>query len=314
MLRFRVREPLAMPSGASLPAPIFITGCARSGTTLLFSLLSSASSLWSSYSEEHGIYEWDIGLHPDLLAGESNVLESAACTQERVARIHTYLWHRVANPELFGISHLHKNRLIRRAAFGMSRQWKRLMRKPVRVVEKNPKHVYRLPFLRAVFPDAKFIFLVRDGRSNIASLIEGWESGRFRTYRLPRPGGRETLQWSFELPPDWQAWRERPMIEQCAFQWVAANEYVTRATKQLPPTHGMVVSYERLIVSPLAEMERICQFLGVEMDPAMRRLCAAPPELNFLTRPHQDKWRNRASELAKVDHVIRPMMRTLGYD
>jgi hypothetical protein len=206
-----------------------------------------------------------------------------------------------------------RNDRLKAFAFWMSQQYKRCVRGSLRIVDKNPKHVYRFPFLRAVFPDAKFIFLVRDGRSNIASLIEGWESGQFQTYLLPRPGGQGTLQWSFELPPDWQAWMEKPMIEQCAWQWIAANEFVTRATAYLKPTEGMVVSYERLVASPLVEMERICQLLKVEMDPAMRRLCAAPPEINFLTRPSPEKWRNRAADLAKVDHLIRPMMETLGY-
>ena len=54
--------------------------------------------------------------------------------------------------------------------------------KTVRMLEKTPKNSLRIPFLRAVFPQARFIYLYRDVRQTLASMIEAWKSGQFRMY------------------------------------------------------------------------------------------------------------------------------------
>lgn len=41
------------------------------------------------------------------------------------------------------------------------------------LVEKNPRHTLRIPFLKAIFPDAKIIHIVRDGRDVTCSLVPG---------------------------------------------------------------------------------------------------------------------------------------------
>src|SRR5688572_17089878 len=46
-----------------------------------------------------------------------------------------------------------------------------------RLVEKTPSNCLRIPFLRAVYPDAKIILVVRDGRSVIRSTDEILEKG-----------------------------------------------------------------------------------------------------------------------------------------
>src|SRR5690606_26806424 len=73
----------------------------------------------------------------------------------------------------------------------------------VRLLEKTPKNTLRLPFLRQVFPDARFVYLYREPREVLASMIEAWQSGRFRTYAdLP---GWNGLPWSLLLVPGWRA-------------------------------------------------------------------------------------------------------------
>ena len=77
---------------------------------------------------------------------------------------------------------------------------------PIRFVEKTPNTCLKIPFLQRCFPGARFVFLHRDPRETIASLIEGWlegaRSGRFVTYR-DLPGGLP--RWCFFLPPGWRS-------------------------------------------------------------------------------------------------------------
>ena len=44
----------------------------------------------------------------------------------------------------------------------------------IRMLEKTPKNSLRIPFLAAVFPEARFIYLHRDPREVLASMMEAW--------------------------------------------------------------------------------------------------------------------------------------------
>ena len=60
----------------------------------------------------------------------------------------------------------------------------------IRILEKTPKNALRVPFLARVFPQAHFVYLYRDVRETLASMIEAWNSGRFVTYpELPEWNG-----------------------------------------------------------------------------------------------------------------------------
>ena len=43
-----------------------------------------------------------------------------------------------------------------------------------RIVDKTPPNIFRIDFLAKLYPDAKFIYLTRDGNDNINSLISAW--------------------------------------------------------------------------------------------------------------------------------------------
>src|SRR5206468_2948396 len=78
--------------------------------------------------------------------------------------------------------------------------------------------------LDSLFPDARFVFLERDGRAADSSLIAGWraEASTFGGVSLPRPiaiDGYDGTEWRFVVPPGWEAYaRGRTLAEVCAFQ------------------------------------------------------------------------------------------------
>lgn len=305
----------AVPPASDLHVD-FLSGCARSGTTLLFQLLSSSREIWSLYREEHGIYEWDIGLHPDYASDQGNVLTGDELTAERAAAIRAYLGTSFANPDWFWPTGViddagRAKKLAFRLLSRISRHMRFTAGSERRAIDKNPKHVYRTEFLKAIFPQARFVFIVRDARSNIASLLEGWEKQRFQTYRIPLANG-EYFQWSFELPPGWHAVLDRTLPEIAAFQWVSANQQVLDAVRRWS-ADCLIVRYEDLIRFPASELGRACEFLGIEMSPALRRLARTLPVVNCLTAPDANKWRIRQAALDSVQHVYAPMQAKLGY-
>lgn len=59
------------------------------------------------------------------------------------------------------------------------------------LLEKTPANCLRLPFIREVFPDARYIHLVRDGRAVVRSAMKEWlgQGGDARDSRELREGG-----------------------------------------------------------------------------------------------------------------------------
>ena len=184
-----------------IQTPTLVIGCPRSGTTLLFNLLSEVKGLWSIGYESKEIIERAHG--PAANGWESGALEAADLTPEsqremlrafELGAAPGTFWKRVGGlREWLGRSGGYraiKRRGRTRAAGSAAssalpqrgldavrtyvRARNRLFppRGPVRLVEKTPENCLRLPFLLALFPDARVLYLTREGHSNVHSLIE----------------------------------------------------------------------------------------------------------------------------------------------
>ena len=93
---------------------------------------------------------------------------------------------------------------------------------PAVMIEKTPKNSLRVPFLRTVFPEARFVFLQRDARETVSSMIEAWGAGTFRTY--PDLPGWPDGGWSLLLVPGWRALAGKPVAEIAARQWATTTD------------------------------------------------------------------------------------------
>lgn len=174
-----------------------------------------------------------------------------------------------------------------------------LPRTGARLLEKTPKNSLRIPFLDRVFPDARFIFLWRDPRENISSIIEAWRAGRWITYEsLP---GR-TAPWSLLLPPAWQALDGKPLETVAATQWNSANATALDDLKALTPERWTSVSHADLIADPAATVSKLCAFLAIGFDAALQARTAQPlPASRYtLTPPRAEKWRDNAAAIERV--------------
>jgi hypothetical protein len=95
------------------------------------------------------------------------------------------------------------------------------------VVDKSPRNCLKLPFIRAVFPEAKFIFLFRDGRDTILSIHREW----LRRKEILEKS-KERLRWkeAFKVIKDWlkrqPLWRHR--FQALLFEMGLPDEIVRR--------------------------------------------------------------------------------------
>ena len=326
-------------------SPILITGCARSGTTLLYRLLSEVPELWSIGIESKAIIErahppasrnWESG---SLTAGDltAETRNSILRQLSRQAAPGTY-WQQV-NRFRQRINQSPLYEVIKRrgtesatgsaassrlpgAGMGFFRAVARLrnvLRSPLRVrlLDKSPEHCLRLPFLSALFPDARIVAMVRDGRSNIHSLLAGWRQPHlFPGYELPIPvisGGYTRGRWAFTLIPGWRDLIDRPLEEVCARQWASCNAAILDYAAGDSALPVLLVRYEALIAAPDDVLRRVADFLDLRTTdiPAFGKPL---PDTNIISRPQSEKWRQETEAIRQVEKIFRPMMIRLGYE
>jgi len=268
-------QPAAAASGPRIERPVFIIAAPRSGSTLLFETLAESHGISTLGGESHGAIE---GAQPALRPGapgvDSNRLDRQQATPEAIRALH----------EEFAAQ--------RRAATGAP------VTDPakLRFLEKTPKNALRIPFLDAAFPDAQFIFLWREPRANLASIIEAWKAGRWVTYRGldERPDA-----WSLLLPPGWRAMRDKSLPEVASFQWESANRIALDDLANLDRNRWTSVTYEDLVANPRAVIERLTKFMGIGIDAGLEQRLAAPlpPSKQTNTPAAADKWRKYQAEI-----------------
>ena len=271
-----------LPPDYRFDRPIIIVAAPRSGSTLLFETMSHARSLWTIGDESHMVFEHINALNPAMGICESNRLSDEHADPNLVERIRQVFLQQLRDPQ---------GRAYGDAAAEASG-------KP-RFLEKTPKNSLRIPFLNQVFPDARYIYLFRDPRENLSSIIEGWRSSNFVTYRQ-LPGWPE--RWSFLLPPDYQQLQGKPLEEIVAFQWQAANQFILDDLCQLDEERWTALSYAELISDAQSTLERLCRFADIPFDSHLQAHCekALPLSRYTGTSPKPGKWRKNAAMIERV--------------
>jgi hypothetical protein len=169
------------------------------------------------------------------------------------------------------------------------------------MLEKTPKNALRVPFFNAAWPHAEFVYLYRDARQTLASMIEAWRCGGFRTYaRLP---GWRGDPWSLLLVPGWQSLNGRPLPDVVAHQWKTTTEVLLNDLAKIPAKRVRAVVYDNFLESPQATMESLAASLDLGWD---RRLDSPLPLSKYtVSRPAADKWRAIETVIETVWPIVR---------
>jgi hypothetical protein len=168
----------------------------------------------------------------------------------------------------------------------------------------DPRNSLRVPFLHAVFPEARFIHVVRDGRDVARALMVDL-------------GGED---WSAPKPPGWRELRDRAGgFLRCALAW---REVVATTLADLDGLSHTVVRFEDLIERPREAAERVCSALGFGDAEWSREAFARAPaiarELPNAQRYTVRRWRavavERPFELRAANVLIGDLLERLGYE
>ncbi|HYC60709.1 MAG TPA: TIGR03032 family protein [Thermoanaerobaculia bacterium] len=260
--------------------PVFIVSSPRSGSSLLFETMAQSPTVFTPGGESHVIIEGIDALHPAQHGWDSNRLTAADATPIIASVLET-----------------------RFLAELRARDGSRRLPTAVRMLEKTPKNSLRVPFLRAIHPDAFFIYLYRDPRATISSMLDAWASRRFVTYPdLPEWDGPP---WSLVLIPGWREQRGRPLEEIVAHQWSEATRILLDDLEALPPDSWSVASYDALVAEPQKEIERLCAFVGIGWDHQLT--APLPLSRHTLTEPMPDKWRRHGEQIDRIFDRVQPI-------
>ncbi|MEX0733289.1 MAG: sulfotransferase [Steroidobacteraceae bacterium] len=273
---------------AVIERPVIILSAPRAGSTLLFETLAQAAGVFTIGGESHKLIESIGALRPG-----GGVMANRLTAKDATPAIVAELRRR------FAAQLRDRDQLAPAADTG------------ARLLEKTPKNALRVPFLLEIFPDAQFVFLRREPRANLGSMMQAWRAGAWVTYR--RLAGWDG-PWSMLLPPGYERLKGRPLEEVVAFQWHAANEAILDDLKSVPRDRWTSVRYEDLVRDPRSEVEKLLEFAGLAMDPRFTAYLSKPLPLSRHTKtaPHPDKWRQDAAEIERVLPSLAAVSARLG--
>lgn len=132
----------------------------------------------------------------------------------------------------------------------------------------------RIPQLARIFPDAKYIHLVRDGRAV--------------AYSLPRVSwwGDHVLYWAGKTPSQMVFEGADPLVL-AATNWVEEMKSLETGLPLIEPANLLEVRYEKLLENPLNEIGRMVEFmgLGASLPDAYRAVIES-----LQLKPREETW------------------------
>src|SRR5260370_1431478 len=175
------------------------------------------------------------------------------------------------------------------------------------VGNKTPSFVRRIQTMHQLWPQTKFVHIIRDGRDVFLSARVKWKD---------RPNFRQFSTWN------------QDNVTTVALWWEWNVRLGREASLLLPRDLYYEIRYERLVADPANECAQLCQFLGVPFENAMLR-----HQENFQFRhkpgggvinervalpitPGLRNWHSEmtAADLEQFEAVAGTLLDEMGYD
>jgi hypothetical protein len=163
----------------------------------------------------------------------------------------------------------------------------------------------RARLLAAVFPEAKFVHVLRDGRSVANSYVQVrfWQ------------GYRGVPGWTFgDLSADEQrAWAATnhswPYL--AGLEWKRLMAAFEDSRAEIAPERWLDLRYEDLVARPAEETTAVLRFAGLDAWPSLERRLAGLRVSEGRTDAYRDEL--RPEDVALLDEVLAPTLERWGY-
>ena len=283
-------QSLAQQSGRSArsKAPVFVVGCPRSGTTLLYHMLLSAGGFVVYRAESHSF---------NLLAHRFGNLKSAS---SRAALADA--WPRSKAFRISGLDESEVRDAISRCRcageFLQSIMKAMAVRQGVtRWADTTPDHLLYLSEIKRQIPDALFIHIIRDGRDVALSYAQ--------------------QGWSHPLP-----WDKGEELSVAALYWQWSVQRGRESGSKLAGDY-LEIRFEDLVGSPQKSLPRIGAFIDHVLDAERIQSAAigsvSKPNTSFKTDSGQfdplERWKKQLNpeQLLQLELLIGDSLHELDY-
>lgn len=204
--------------------PVFIGACQRSGTTMLGSMLGASPDAFTTPESQF-----------------KNILFEKKYISIKLLRDHVLkdfrlkLWQIDLNEILKNVKEGQSGKYVLNTILQQYQRQNNLLQKRV-WVDHTPSNIFHINNLAQIYPDAKFLFLIRDGRAVMNSYFN--------------------VSWGCNT------------AYEAADKWLSTNSFGL-AAKLNYSERVKIAYYEKIVLDPQKELKEICCFLGISYSDRM---------------------------------------------
>ena len=296
--------------------PIFIIGVPRSGTGLVHGILCAHPDLawlsekdvgnWLSSLEQyqiHNYYEWLKSTKKKIPTSDEALfilgknigkgLQNFATPPIGIEEIPIegeHFWRKYLGRDYVEDVSLDSKIYIAKGILEIIKRKEKL-----RFVNKAPQNSMRLFAIQKIFPDAKFINVIRDPRPVIASMMKRFEDEGEFTMGFPVKD-----QIKFE---------ELSWIEKWASKYKQVTEYIYQFYKHQNKDNFLTVEYDELIRDPNSVTKKIFEFCELPVPKSLQNII--PP----IRKNTSEKWHEKLTKKdeQRIFDIVNPIIEKMGY-
>jgi hypothetical protein len=164
----------------------------------------------------------------------------------------------------------------------------------------------RIRYLLSIFPDARFVHVIRDGRAAVESLlrVEFWRD----------KGGMEAPFWfnglDAESIDDWKKSGKDPVVL-AACQWNRIIDAIRDEARELDRGQYTEVKYEDFVVSPRVVTSELLMWAGLNVGTEQTLFAMTATELSDMNQKYLEAFTNE--QLTVMNRIMGPVLDQLGY-
>lgn len=204
------------------------------------------------------------------------------------------------------------------------------------IVEKTCANSLRVPFVDKVLPEAKYVFIRRDGLDAVSSAMSRWSAPLELPYllrkarfvpaaHLPYYGGRYLWNrcyqifsqnkrlafWGPQLSDIEVLLGRHSLDEVCAIQWQRCVEASAAAFQVMDRRRWLEVSYENLVRDPVYELRKVLDF--VEYSTTREQLVEAVGDVRS-SSVGKGRKKLGAEKVERIQGIIGLTLNRYGYE
>ena len=212
--------------------PFFILASPRSGSTLLRTILSRNENVIIPPESDDLIPTWIVQFMKNKKSQWEDVIRLLV---ELVQKKSAMQYWNLTSPELLEKLNTipKKDRSLHKA---LETLYKMNHDSATAWGDKTPYLIFALPYLEYLFPQAKYIYLVRDGRDVVRSIMNA---------------------------------RKDATLKNSAERWVAASRMIQKIRRKGNNKNVRIIRYEDLVINTEEVVQSICHFLSIEYKVSM---------------------------------------------